>query len=92
MLHGMADELKGAVTDIRLRLREYVPIGEMIPGMAYLVRRLLENTSNEGWLRARLHGRPSDDQLHPRPTSAPRRDAFPPDRDARRFDSDVALR
>ena len=26
------------------RVREYVPIGEMIPGMAYLVRRLLENT------------------------------------------------
>ncbi len=52
MLHGMADELKGAVVDARLRLREYVPIGEMIPGMAYLVRRLLENTSNESWLRA----------------------------------------
>jgi RHH-type proline utilization regulon transcriptional repressor/proline dehydrogenase/delta 1-pyrroline-5-carboxylate dehydrogenase len=28
------------------------PVGEMIPGMAYLVRRLLENTSNEGWLLA----------------------------------------
>ena len=24
----------------------------MIPGMAYLVRRLLENTSNESWLAA----------------------------------------
>ena len=27
-------------------------MGEMIPGMAYLVRRLLENTSNQSWLRA----------------------------------------
>jgi RHH-type proline utilization regulon transcriptional repressor/proline dehydrogenase/delta 1-pyrroline-5-carboxylate dehydrogenase len=52
MLHGMADELKAALIDRGLRLRVYAPVGEMIPGMAYLVRRLLENTSNESWLRA----------------------------------------
>ncbi len=52
MLHGMADELKFAAAEMGLRVREYVPVGEMIPGMAYLVRRLLENTSNESWLRA----------------------------------------
>ncbi len=52
MLHGMADQLKAAAAEIGLRVREYVPVGEMIPGMAYLVRRLLENTSNESWLRA----------------------------------------
>jgi RHH-type proline utilization regulon transcriptional repressor/proline dehydrogenase/delta 1-pyrroline-5-carboxylate dehydrogenase len=52
MLHGMADQLKHAATDMGLRVREYVPVGEMIPGMAYLVRRLLENTSNESWLKA----------------------------------------
>jgi RHH-type proline utilization regulon transcriptional repressor/proline dehydrogenase/delta 1-pyrroline-5-carboxylate dehydrogenase len=51
-LRGMAEELKGALSQRGWRVREYVPIGEMIPGMAYLVRRLLENTSNEGWLRA----------------------------------------
>ncbi len=51
-LHGMADEIKAASVDRGLRVREYVPVGEMIPGMAYLVRRLLENTSNESWLRA----------------------------------------
>ena len=34
-----------------LRLRVYVPVGELIPGMAYLVRRLLENTANESFLR-----------------------------------------
>src|SRR5437867_8260385 len=28
-----------------------MPFGELIPGMAYLVRRLLENTSNESFLR-----------------------------------------
>lgn len=52
MLHGMADQLKHAAADMGLRVREYVPVGEMIPGMAYLVRRLLENTSNESWLKA----------------------------------------
>jgi RHH-type transcriptional regulator, proline utilization regulon repressor / proline dehydrogenase / delta 1-pyrroline-5-carboxylate dehydrogenase len=52
MLHGMADQLKYAAADMSLRIREYVPVGEMLPGMAYLVRRLLENTSNESWLKA----------------------------------------
>jgi len=59
MLHGMADQLKyaaigwGGTPGVGgLRMREYVPVGEMIPGMAYLVRRLLENTSNESWLKA----------------------------------------
>ena len=52
MLHGMADQLKEAAKGMGLRVREYVPVGEMIPGMAYLVRRLLENTSNESWLKA----------------------------------------
>jgi len=52
MLRGMAEQLKAGVIEEGLRLREYVPIGEMIPGMAYLVRRLLENTSNESWLRS----------------------------------------
>jgi len=52
MLHGMADQLKHAAAEMGLRVREYVPVGQMIPGMAYLVRRLLENTSNESWLKA----------------------------------------
>ncbi len=52
MLYGMAEPLKEVAVARGLRLREYVPIGAMIPGMAYLVRRLLENTSNESWLKA----------------------------------------
>jgi RHH-type proline utilization regulon transcriptional repressor/proline dehydrogenase/delta 1-pyrroline-5-carboxylate dehydrogenase len=52
MLRGMADQFKFAAIDRGLRVREYVPVGDMIPGMAYLVRRLLENTSNESWLKA----------------------------------------
>ncbi len=52
MLRGMAEELKAALVERKFRVREYVPVGQMVPGMAYLVRRLLENTSNESWLRA----------------------------------------
>jgi RHH-type proline utilization regulon transcriptional repressor/proline dehydrogenase/delta 1-pyrroline-5-carboxylate dehydrogenase len=52
-LYGMADELKAALLESGHRVREYCPVGELLPGMAYLVRRLLENTSNEGFLRAK---------------------------------------
>jgi RHH-type proline utilization regulon transcriptional repressor/proline dehydrogenase/delta 1-pyrroline-5-carboxylate dehydrogenase len=52
-LYGMADELKAALIESGHRVREYCPVGELLPGMAYLVRRLLENTSNEGFLRAK---------------------------------------
>ncbi len=50
-LHGMAEPIKHAIAGLDLPLREYVPIGEVVPGMAYLVRRLLENTANESFLR-----------------------------------------
>ncbi|MGO9112473.1 MAG: proline dehydrogenase family protein, partial [Thermoguttaceae bacterium] len=39
-LYGMADPLREAMVERGLRVREYLPVGEMIPGMAYLVRRL----------------------------------------------------
>jgi RHH-type transcriptional regulator, proline utilization regulon repressor / proline dehydrogenase / delta 1-pyrroline-5-carboxylate dehydrogenase len=52
MLNGMAEPIKLALTGMGYRLRDYCPVGEVLPGMSYLVRRLLENTSNEGFLRA----------------------------------------
>ncbi len=52
MLYGMADAEKQALVEAGYRLRIYMPYGELIPGMAYLVRRLLENTSNDSFLRA----------------------------------------
>ncbi len=51
VLHGMADSIRRACVREKYRVREYVPVGELIPGMAYLVRRLLENTANESFLR-----------------------------------------
>jgi RHH-type proline utilization regulon transcriptional repressor/proline dehydrogenase/delta 1-pyrroline-5-carboxylate dehydrogenase len=51
MLYGMADPLKDAIAEMGRRVRVYVPFGELIPGMAYLVRRLLENTASQSFLR-----------------------------------------
>lgn len=54
MLYGMGEPIKKSLVEMGYRLREYAPVGELIPGMAYLVRRLLENTSNESWLRGKF--------------------------------------
>lgn len=63
MLYGMGDPIKKSLVDMGYRVREYAPIGELIPGMAYLVRRLLENTSNESWLRNKFAEGQTTDQL-----------------------------
>jgi RHH-type proline utilization regulon transcriptional repressor/proline dehydrogenase/delta 1-pyrroline-5-carboxylate dehydrogenase len=52
MLYGMADEVKDALVRLGQRVRVYTPYGQLLPGMAYLVRRLLENTANTSFLRA----------------------------------------
>ena len=52
MLYGMAEPIKAALIKMGYRVRDYAPVGELLPAMSYLVRRLLENTSNEGFLRA----------------------------------------
>ena len=51
MIYGMAEPFQHAMHDRGRRVRLYTPVGELLPGMAYLVRRLLENTSNESFLR-----------------------------------------
>jgi RHH-type proline utilization regulon transcriptional repressor/proline dehydrogenase/delta 1-pyrroline-5-carboxylate dehydrogenase len=54
MLYGMAEPVQAAMRRVGLRMRVYAPVGELVPGMAYLVRRLLENTSNESFVRHRF--------------------------------------
>lgn len=51
VLYGMAEPFRKALLKTVGRVRLYCPYGEMLPGMAYLMRRLLENTSNESFLR-----------------------------------------
>jgi RHH-type proline utilization regulon transcriptional repressor/proline dehydrogenase/delta 1-pyrroline-5-carboxylate dehydrogenase len=78
MLYGMAEPLKQAVRQMGYRVRDYTPVGELVPGMAYLVRRLLENTSNEGFLRARFAEQADAETLLRDPATVARSSPPPP--------------
>jgi RHH-type proline utilization regulon transcriptional repressor/proline dehydrogenase/delta 1-pyrroline-5-carboxylate dehydrogenase len=54
LLYGMAEPVHAALVRDGHRVRVYAPVGELLPGIAYLVRRLLENTSNESFVRHRF--------------------------------------
>lgn len=51
VLYGMAEPVRKGLRNVAKRVRLYCPYGDLIPGMAYLVRRLLENTANESFLK-----------------------------------------
>lgn len=51
MLHGMGEPVRRAIIQNGQRVRVYLPVGRLLPGMAYLIRRLMENTSNTSFLR-----------------------------------------
>ncbi|HUI45230.1 MAG TPA: proline dehydrogenase family protein [Nitrospirota bacterium] len=84
ILYGMADPFRTVLREHGFNVRTYTPVGELIPGMAYLVRRLLENTSNESFLRKSFSEMASFDELIQAP-QAPRKvyDQDAPDRDFR---------
>lgn len=73
-LFGMGDPLKTAMVRLDQCVRVYCPYGDLMPGMGYLIRRLLENTSNEGFLKQSFddrgtHGRLLADPAVVRPPS-----------------------
>ena len=51
VLYGMAEPVRKGILKVAGRIRLYCPYGDLVPGMGYLVRRLLENTANESFLR-----------------------------------------
>jgi RHH-type proline utilization regulon transcriptional repressor/proline dehydrogenase/delta 1-pyrroline-5-carboxylate dehydrogenase len=63
VLHGMGGPIQKAMAARGNRVRVYTPYGAMLPGMAYLVRRLLENTSNESFLKASYSANTPVDEL-----------------------------
>ncbi len=63
VLYGLGDDLLRALAALDYRVRAYCPVGDLVAGMAYLVRRLLENTANEGFLRQQADGRPPEELL-----------------------------
>jgi proline dehydrogenase len=58
VLRGLGDDLGHALAASGLRVRSYCPVGDLVAGMAYLVRRLLENTANESFLHEQASGVP----------------------------------
>lgn len=70
VLYGMGDKLASSLVDKGYRVRVYCPYGDLLPGMAYLIRRLLENTANSSFLRQNLENRPIEELLAP-PTPTP---------------------
>jgi len=65
VLRGLGDPLGAAIAAQGLRVRTYCPVGDLVAGMAYLVRRLLENTSNESFLADQATGVPLAELLAP---------------------------
>jgi RHH-type proline utilization regulon transcriptional repressor/proline dehydrogenase/delta 1-pyrroline-5-carboxylate dehydrogenase len=62
-LFGMGDPIKHALVSMGIVPRVYIPYGPMIPGMGYLVRRLLENTSNDSFLKTSFFIHAPDNDL-----------------------------
>ena len=65
VLYGMGDALAKALVKRGHRVRVYAPYGKLLPGMAYLIRRLLENTANSSFLKQSLEDRPVEELIAP---------------------------
>jgi RHH-type proline utilization regulon transcriptional repressor/proline dehydrogenase/delta 1-pyrroline-5-carboxylate dehydrogenase len=66
-LFRTAEGTSRALAALGWQARDYVPVGELLPGMAYLVRRVLENSSQAGFLLQSRRGVPADELLRPPP-------------------------
>ena len=65
VLYGMGDKLAQALVKRGHRVRVYAPYGKLLPGMAYLIRRLLENTANSSFIRQNQENKPIDELIAP---------------------------
>jgi RHH-type proline utilization regulon transcriptional repressor/proline dehydrogenase/delta 1-pyrroline-5-carboxylate dehydrogenase len=63
ILRGLGDDLAHALARLGVPVRSYCPVGDLVAGMAYLVRRLLENTANESFLHEQARGVPVEELL-----------------------------
>ena len=63
VLRGLGDDLARALAAEGVPVRAYCPVGDLVAGMAYLVRRLLENTANESFLHEQATGVPIEELL-----------------------------
>jgi RHH-type transcriptional regulator, proline utilization regulon repressor / proline dehydrogenase / delta 1-pyrroline-5-carboxylate dehydrogenase len=65
VLYGMGDRIASALVKRGHRVRVYAPYGKLLPGMAYLIRRLLENTANSSFLKQSMEERPLEELIAP---------------------------
>ncbi|MFN7715760.1 MAG: L-glutamate gamma-semialdehyde dehydrogenase [Pseudanabaenaceae cyanobacterium] len=71
-LYGMGEKFVKAITDMGYRARIYCPFGDLIPGMSYLIRRLLENTANSSFLRQSISEEKDIQELIAPPVMTPK--------------------
>lgn len=90
MLYGMGTEQAQLFAESGYRVRIYTPFGELIPGMAYFVRRLLENTSNESFLRASFVEHVAVEDLLMKPADVAKKPQPAPVIEAPRFENEPA--
>src|SRR5213594_3762293 len=79
LLYGMAEPIHAALCRLGFRVRVYAPVGDLVAGMAYLVRRLLENTSNESFIRHRFAEGQALEALIAAPAAGPLPEPTAPD-------------
>ncbi|QJT10376.1 L-glutamate gamma-semialdehyde dehydrogenase [Oceanidesulfovibrio marinus] len=79
VLYGMAEPVRKGLLNVAGRVRLYCPYGDLVPGMAYLVRRLLENTANESFLRQSFADESDHDRLLEKPVTTAQREAPAPE-------------
>src|SRR3954471_16775938 len=77
VLRGLGDPLQAAIAVQGLRVRTYCPVGDLVAGMAYLVRRLLEITSTESSLHEQARGVPLEELLAAQEGNVARRSPEP---------------
>ncbi|WP_298438769.1 L-glutamate gamma-semialdehyde dehydrogenase, partial [Geobacter sp.] len=78
VLYGMAEPVRKGLLRVAGRIRLYSPYGAMVPGMGYLVRRLLENTANESFLRRSFAGEAEIERLLEEPEATAARERAKP--------------
>jgi RHH-type proline utilization regulon transcriptional repressor/proline dehydrogenase/delta 1-pyrroline-5-carboxylate dehydrogenase len=88
MLYGMGAEMAQLFSEMGHRVRIYTPFGELIPGMAYLVRRLLENTSNDSFLRQSFRENVSLEDLLMSPTEVGKKTPKPEEEPVLEFENE----
>ena len=50
VLYGLGEPIRKTLCQLDIPCRVYAPLGDIKKGMAYFARRILENTSNQGFM------------------------------------------